>query len=102
MWHPRIDVVGDEVRIRHVGFRAHLPRAAITSVEEIPHTRAIRGIGAHGWRGRWTVNGRRRPAVRITLDPPQRGWVLGFPIRLRELDVSTADAGFLLRQLADA
>jgi len=102
MWHPRIDVGDDAVRISHVGFRAVLSRDAMASVEEIPETRFVAGIGAHGWNRRWTVNGRRRPAVRITFDVPQRGWVLGIPIRVETLDVSTPDPAALLDDLSVA
>jgi hypothetical protein len=47
--------------------------------------------GAHGWRGRWLVNGSSKGIVALEIDPPARGWAIGFPLRLRVLYVSLAD-----------
>jgi len=52
--------------------------------------------GAHGWRGRWLVNGAPDGIVRLELSEPTRAFVSGFPIRLKELSVSLEDPeGFL-------
>ena len=52
--------------------------------------------GAHGWRGRWLVNGAPDGMVTIDLSEPVRASVSGFPIRLKELSVSLEDPeGFL-------
>ena len=54
------------------------------------------GIGVHGWRGRWLVNGSVSGIVTIEIDPPNRARVMGIPIRLRTLHVSLDDPeGFL-------
>lgn len=45
----------------------------------------------HGLAGRWLVNGSGEGIITITLEPSERGYVLGFPVRLRELLVSVAD-----------
>jgi hypothetical protein len=81
------------------GFRSRIPLPSITSVEPIAETTWWRGIGAHGWSGRWTVNTRRRPAVRITIDPPARGRVLGFPVRVHTLDIAPVDIDALRREM---
>jgi hypothetical protein len=56
----------------------------------------VGGIGVHGWAGRWLVNGSTKGVVAIDIDPPARGYVMGFPVRLRQLAVGLADPeGFL-------
>jgi hypothetical protein len=55
--------------------------------------------GVHGWRGRWLVNGSSDGLVRIELDPPARGRVLAFPLRVRTLRVSVEDPGGLVGAL---
>jgi len=85
-----IDVDDTEVAVR-LGwtFSGHFPRSSIVAVTQ-PVRRTL-SRGAHGWRGRWLVNGASTGLVSITLDPPARAFVTGVPVRLRELIVS-ADA----------
>jgi hypothetical protein len=45
----------------------------------------------HGFAGRWLVNGLGQGILIIDLTPPQRGYVMGLPVRLRQLMVSVAD-----------
>jgi hypothetical protein len=52
----------------------------------IPLTR-----GVHGWAGRWLVNGTGDGILVIRLERRQRGYVAGFPVKLRELLVSVHD-----------
>jgi hypothetical protein len=76
------------------GFRARIERAAVAGVAR--SERPFVGWGAHGWRGRWLVNGSSNGIVAIDIDPPARGWAVGFPLRLRTVFVSLADPdGFL-------
>lgn len=49
------------------------------------------GWGAHGWRGRWLVNGSSKGIVVLEIDPVARGRVLGFPVRVRDLALSLED-----------
>jgi len=58
-------------------------------------------IGVHGWRGRWLVNGSGRGLVVIDIDPRTRGWVLGVPVRLRQLMVSAVDPDALVAAIRD-
>jgi hypothetical protein len=85
-----IDVTDTEVDVR-LGwtFSAHIPRHAITAAHTITDDTISRG--AHGWRGKWLVNGAGTGLVSITIDPPARAFVTGIPVKLRELIVS-ADA----------
>jgi hypothetical protein len=71
------------------GFYAHIPIADIQRVGT--SERPFFAWGAHGWRGRWLVNGSSKGIVALEIDPPARGWAIGFPLRLRVLYVSLAD-----------
>ncbi len=46
------------------------------------------GWGAHGWRGRWLVNGSSSGIVVLDIEPPAAARVLGFPVAVRELALS--------------
>ena len=76
-------------------FRARILRTAVASVQH--HPGMFGGWGAHGWRGRWLVNGSSAGIVQLDLEPHQRAWLLGvWPITLRVLYVSLVDPdGFL-------
>lgn len=80
------------------GFRTRIPRASIAAVA--PSTLRTISRGAHGWRGRWLVNGSGKGLVAITIDPPVRAYTLGFPLRLRELTLSVDAPGELIEALA--
>jgi hypothetical protein len=85
-----VKVSGGEVEVRMAwAFRARFPRAVVAAAANDPGRPISRGV--HGWGGRWLVNGDGEGIVRLTLSPPQRGRVLGFPVRLRELRVSVED-----------
>ena len=68
------------------GFRAEFPKAAIRAVSTYESKPISRGV--HGFAGRWLVNGSGDGIVTIDLEPHQRGFVMGFPVRLRQLMVS--------------
>ncbi|MDQ6726913.1 MAG: hypothetical protein M3066_12210 [Actinomycetota bacterium] len=82
-----VDVDGSRMRAR-MGwwFRADVPRTSVTGARS--YTGFVTGIGVHGWRGRWLVNGAARGLVDVDIDPPARAHVLGVPVRLRTLRVS--------------
>ncbi|EGV31918.1 hypothetical protein ThidrDRAFT_1803 [Thiorhodococcus drewsii AZ1] len=67
-------------------FSARFPRTAIASVASLNRPPVSRGV--HGFAGRWLVNGSGRGILTLDLKPAQRGYVMGFPVRLRELQVS--------------
>jgi hypothetical protein len=54
----------------------------------------------HGFSGRWLVNGSGEGILTIDLDPAQRAYVMGFPVRLRQLMVSVADPAALASALS--
>lgn len=78
-------------------FRATFPRSAVASVARAPDVALTRG--AHGWAGRWLVNGSGDGLLALTLDPEQRGRVMGVPVSLRSLTVSVDDPDALAAAL---
>jgi hypothetical protein len=93
-----VEVEGEEVRVRMAwGFRTRFPRSAVTSVTESQQRPLSRGV--HGFAGRWLVNGSGQGLVSIDLEPRQRGYVAGFPVRLRNLLVSVEDPAGLMAAL---
>jgi hypothetical protein len=93
-----VDVTADELVVKFgIMFSTRVPRSAITGA--VPEPRRTFSKGAHGWRGRWLVNGSAKGLVRITIEPRQRAYVTGFPVRLRELIVSVDDPGGLITAL---
>lgn len=70
-------------------FSATVPRSTIVDVT--PVTGPVWGWGAHGWRGRWLVNGSSRGLVRVRISPSARGRCLLIPLKVRELTLSLND-----------
>jgi hypothetical protein len=82
-----VDLDGDTLRVRMGwSFRAEIPVAQITAVEH--RQGLVGGIGVHGWRGSWLVNGATTGLVAITVDPPVRAWAVGMPVKLHQLTLS--------------
>jgi hypothetical protein len=80
----------DEVEVRMGwAFRSRFPRSAIATVAPLDLRPLSRGV--HGFGGRWLVNGSGRGILSIKLTPDQRAYVMGVPIRLRELMVSVGE-----------
>lgn len=78
-------------------FFTRFPLSAVASATEL--NKKPLSIGVHGFAGRWLVNGSRRGIVSINLTPPQRAYVLGFPVRLKQLMVSAVDPSGLKKAL---
>jgi hypothetical protein len=94
-----VAVEGDQVRVRMAwAFRARFPRSVVVSATE--HRKKPLSRGVHGFAGRWLVNGCGEGIVNIALEPSQRGYVVGFPVRLRSLLVSVEDPAGLMAALA--
>ncbi|HYH50940.1 MAG TPA: hypothetical protein VEG38_15445 [Acidimicrobiia bacterium] len=87
-----VDVTDDTIDVRMGwAFSARIPRRLVARAGPgqrpmIPFT-----AGAHGWRGRWLINGSSNGIVEIELSEPGRASTLGFPIRLKTLSVSLED-----------
>jgi hypothetical protein len=91
----------DEERLRvHMGwmFRADIPVASITGSER--HRGLVGGIGVHGWRGTWLVNGSAKGVVSVDIDPPAPARVMGVPVKLKTLQVSVEEPEEFLAALS--
>lgn len=90
-----VTVDGDRLVVR-MGwmFRAEVPLSSITGIKA--HTGTVGGIGVHGGRGRWLVNGGIKGIVDIAIDPPASARVLGVRARLKELQVGVESPEELL------
>jgi len=78
-------------------FSARIPRPLVAAARTAPPVHLT--IGAHGWRGRWLVNGARDGLVEVDLSEPVRAFTAGFPLRLRQLAVSLDDPDAFLAAL---
>ena len=88
--HSGVELDGNQVKVRMGwAFQADIARPAITGAR--PVTGLVGGIGVHGWRGRWLVNGATTGIVGIDLEPPPRATAVGLPVRLRYLALSLED-----------
>ena len=92
-----VELSDDTIEVRlGWAFSAQIPRRLVARAgpgkpPTIPFT-----AGAHGWRGRWLINGSSDGIVEIELSEPARASTLGFPIRLKTVSVSLDDPdGFL-------
>jgi hypothetical protein len=96
-----LELDGDQLRVRMGwAFRSSIPLASITGAR--PDSRLVGGIGVHGWRGRWLVNGAASGIVAIDIDPPARAAVLGVPVRPRSLRVSVDEPEAFMAALRSA
>ena len=96
-----VKVDGEQVSVRMGwAFRSRFPRAAVASASETHERPLSRGV--HGFAGRWLVNGSGQGILTIDLTPGQRGYVMGFPVRLRQLMVSVAEPVALAAVLRNA
>ena len=93
-----VELSGAEVEIRMGwAFRARFPRSAVASAAVADIRPLSRGV--HGFGGRWLVNGSGHTILSLHLRPAQRAYVLGVPVRVRELMVSVAQSHSLASAL---
>jgi hypothetical protein len=93
-----IELDGDVLRVRMGwSFRTAIPTHQITDARTVEGP--VGGIGVHGWRGRWLVNGTTTGLVAITVDPPVRARAVGLPVHLRVLTLSVEDPDALVAAL---
>jgi hypothetical protein len=95
--HSCVELDGDTVHVRMGwAFSARIPRRLVARAGPGKRPRIPLTAGAHGWNGRWLVNGAPDGIIDIELTEPVRASVAGFPIRLKVLSVSLEDPdGFL-------
>ena len=86
-----------EVRFGY-GFRAEVPYSAIYNARLEPGM--ISGIGVHGWRGNWLVNGSALGLVGFEVDQRVMARVLGFPLLMLHLRMSLEEPEKFLRRLS--
>ena len=85
-----VEVDSQQVRVQMSwAFRACFPRAAVVSAVKTTERPLSRGV--HGFAGRWLVNGSGQGILTIDLIPIQRGYVMGFPVRIQQLLVSVTE-----------
>jgi hypothetical protein len=80
-------------------FSARVPRRLVARAGPGKPPRIPLTAGAHGWNGRWLVNGAPDGIVDVELTEPVRAHVAGFPIRLKVLSVSLEDPDAFLALL---
>ena len=96
-----VEVDREQVRVRMCwAFRCRFPRAAVVSAAQSPKRPLSRGV--HGFAGRWLVNGSAQGILVIDLALGQRGYVMGFPVRLRQLMISVWEPAALAAMLENA
>jgi hypothetical protein len=93
--------VGDETLHVRLGwaFSARIPRRLVARAGPGRPPRLRLTAGAHGWGGRWLVNGAPDGIVEVSLAEPVRAFTAGFPVRLKVLAVSLDDPDGFLRAL---
>lgn len=87
--HVGADIVVVRMGLLGWAFAAAVPRTSITEARRVPGP--VWAWGAHGWRGRWLVNGSSRGLVQLTIVPTARGRCMGFPLKVKELTLSLAE-----------
>jgi hypothetical protein len=70
-------------------FRVQIPRAQVTGARRL--SGRVGGVGVHGWRGRWLVNGSMEKIVGIDIEPAARATAVGLPVHLHYLSLSLED-----------
>ena len=92
-----VELADDVIRVRlGWAFSARIPRRLVIRAGPGHKPRIPLTAGAHGWAGRWLVNGAADGIVEIELAERVRAFTAGFPVRLKTLAVSLDDPdGFL-------
>lgn len=83
-----VELDAENVRVQmDWAFRARFARSSVARAT--PGVKGIiLGLGVHGFAGRWLVNGSLDGLLTLQLAPEQRAFVLGLPVKLRELQLS--------------
>ena len=85
--HVDIDPLNGTLVVRQGAFfRATVPLSSIIGASR--YTSRTVSRGAHGWGGRWLINGSGDGLVSLNISPGAKGRVLGVPVTMRELILS--------------
>ncbi len=76
-------------------FKADIPLTSITDARRVEH-RFVGGVGVHGARGTWLVNGSPNNIVELTIDPPVQAHAPLRRTELRTLRLSVSDPDSLI------
>lgn len=92
-----VELTEDALQVRMGwAFSARIPRPLVARAGPGKPPAIRFTAGAHGWGGRWLINGAADGIVDVELSEPVRAFVSGFPVRLKVLSVSLEDPdGFL-------
>jgi hypothetical protein len=97
-----VDLDDDTIHVRlGWAFKAPIPRRLVATAGPGGPPRIRLTAGAHGWGGKWLVNGAPDGIVKLELSERTRAFVSGFPIRLKELSVSLEDPDTFLAALGN-
>jgi hypothetical protein len=98
--HSAVDLGEATIDVR-MGWAFHvsIPRSSITGARHVDPVRFSRG--AHGWGGRYLVNGAGDRLVAISADPPQRGLMVGFGVNVSDVTVSVDDPNALVAAIGN-
>jgi hypothetical protein len=89
-----VQVTGEQVEVRMGwAFRSRFRRSEVSSATAMDMRPISRGV--HGFGGSWLVNGAGRGILKIELTPAQRAYVIGVPVRLRQLLLSVSEVSTL-------
>lgn len=107
---PLLSMMGLGPAMTHVTFREHLleirfsyafrvdvPYSAIYNAR--PEPGMVSGIGVHGWRGSWLVNGSFKGLVGFDVDQKLNTRLLGFPVTTLHIRMSLAEPQRFLDRL---
>ncbi|MGE0795149.1 MAG: hypothetical protein AB7H43_10620 [Acidimicrobiia bacterium] len=79
-------------------FRADVPLDRVAGVAVATPPR-LAGVGVHGWKGSWVVNGRLGPAAVVDIDPPVRARVCSVPVKAHRLALGVTRPAALVADL---
>ena len=85
--HVDVDHDAGTLEVRQGAFfQASVPLSSIIGASR--YTKHTVSRGAHGWGGRWLINGSGEGLVSLNISPGAKGRVLGVPVTMRELILS--------------
>jgi hypothetical protein len=94
--HALLRINNDTLQVRMGwAFKADIPLTSITEARRGGH-RLGEGLGVHGARGEWLVNGSSNNIVELTIDPPVQAHAPLRQTKLRKLRISVSNPDSLI------